>query len=325
MAGIGANDESIQYTNNEATNFKYYAINKGYWKDEHVKYFCKVNNTNEYEHKAPEMSRGYYARVHGIRNIVNKFLLKTNFNCYLINIGCGFDTLYFNLKQNNKLPLKYVEFDFSNVCRAKFRQIKVKNLLQNEQNVEYAPNQAEIKSQVYNLQTCDLRNINELKDKLDKLALDASIPTLIISECVLIYMANDKSTELINLLSSRFTNSFYLNYEPYNLNDRFGQIMIENMENRSCKLLGIDACLSESTQLMRFNNNGYKCIKLISMTKYYNEYIDVNDRRRIESIEFLDEVELLFQLLDHYCLSLASNNDLLNLDDLFNTNGNNYL
>ena len=47
-------DEAIQYTNTDASTFKSYASQKGYWNDPFIKYFAKPNITA----KAPEMSRG---------------------------------------------------------------------------------------------------------------------------------------------------------------------------------------------------------------------------------------------------------------------------
>ncbi|KAK2509680.1 hypothetical protein MC885_011623 [Smutsia gigantea] len=57
-----------------------------------------------------------------------------------------------------------------------------------------------------------------------------------------------------------------------NMDDRFGQIMIENLRRRQCDLAGVETCKS----------------------------------LEIESLEFLDEMELLEQLMQHYCLCWAT-------------------
>ena len=89
------------------------------------------------------------------------------------------------------------------------------------------------------------------------------------------------------------------------------------MQLRSCKLLGVEVCESIETQKNSFINNGFdsKLCQVITMTNYYQNIMNKNERERIESIEFLDEAELLFQLLDHYCICLAANNQSLN--DIF--------
>ena len=299
-------DEAIQYTNTDASTFKSYLAQKGYWNDPFIKYFVKPNVGN----KAPEMSRGYFARVHAIKSILYNFLNETNLQCQVINIGAGFDTLYFNLfLDSKKLPLKYIELDFPQICKHKKHIIKSKKqlfdclpgFLSSEQPSD------ELHCENYHLMSTDLRNIEQLDKKLNECKLDKKIPTLVISECVLIYMKSKHSHELIEYFGKDFTNCVFLNYEQFKLNDRFGKIMIENMHMRSVDLVGMDSCMSEGTQHDRFIKSGFKIVKIQSMTDYYKNCISGDERKRIESIEFLDEVELLYQLLDHYCIGLASN------------------
>jgi [phosphatase 2A protein]-leucine-carboxy methyltransferase len=307
---MSISDDAIQYTNTDASTFKCYAAQKGYWNDPFIKYFAKPNITN----KAPKMNRGYFARVHAIKNVLYKFLNQTNLQCQIINIGAGFDTLYFNLfsDQDRKLPLKYIEIDFLQICKHKKHIIKSKKqlfdclpgILTNEQQPV-----DDLHCENYHLISVDLRNVEQLDKKLNDCKIDKNIPTLVISECVLIYMKSQHSNDLIGYFGRNFNNCFFLNYEQYKLNDRFGKIMIENMHMRSVDLVGMDSCMSEETQNNRFIKNNFKIVKLISMTDYYKEFINLNERKRIEAIEFLDEVELLYQLLDHYCIGLASNNE----------------
>lgn len=44
---------------------------------------------------------GYYARVKGMRTLLNQFLAKTECNCQVINLGAGFDSLFWLLKVSN--------------------------------------------------------------------------------------------------------------------------------------------------------------------------------------------------------------------------------
>lgn len=140
--------------------------------------------------------------------------------------------------------------------------------------------------------------------------LDFSLPTLFITECVLVYMQNEHSNKLLSYLSENFKLCSFVSYEQVNLDDKFGEIMLANMELRSCKLLGIEACHSIDSQLNRFINNGFSlnACQVITMTDYYKNKMSQRERERIEAIEFLDENELLFQLMDHYCVCIAANN-----------------
>lgn len=61
--------ESIQYTNDEATATKAYAVRIGYWSDPYIKIFCPFPTSS-----TPEISRGYYVRVQTFEAIVNRFI-----------------------------------------------------------------------------------------------------------------------------------------------------------------------------------------------------------------------------------------------------------
>lgn len=41
---------------------------------------------------------GYYARVKGMRILLDQFLSQTECSCQIINLGAGFDTLFWLLK-----------------------------------------------------------------------------------------------------------------------------------------------------------------------------------------------------------------------------------
>lgn len=62
-------DESVQATNDDASECKRSAIKLGYWKDDYIGHFIKSA-----ERKAPEINRGYFARVKGVEILIEKFL-----------------------------------------------------------------------------------------------------------------------------------------------------------------------------------------------------------------------------------------------------------
>ena len=49
-----------------------------------------------------------------------------------------------------------------------------------------------------------------------------------------------------------------LSYEQVNLNDRFGQVMVDNLTSRGCGLRGYELCQSKQTQENRFMSAGFK-------------------------------------------------------------------
>ncbi|CAF0714488.1 unnamed protein product [Brachionus calyciflorus] len=333
-----SSDEAIQLTNNDASTCKSYAVSKGYWHDPYISYFS--SNQQLMEHKPPEMSRGYFARVNAMRSRVYKFLDKFD-DAQIINLGAGYDTLYFDLIDRNLKFKKYIEIDFSRIVSSKIRLIRTKKNLSDkipkpkveEIHQPEAQSQGEFKvpslfprpisvhpalksnteihAGNYDLISADLRNLKDLDQKLKTCDINFDQPTLIIAECVLVYMSNEHSSSLLKYLTDNFKKVAFVNYEQVNLKDKFGDIMLANMEARACKLQGTDACASKQTQLERFVTCGFvqDFCQIITMSDFYLNKMDKLERSRIESIEFLDETELLFQLMDHYCVCIASNSE----------------
>lgn len=102
--------------------------------------------------------------------------------------------------------------------------------------------------------------------------------------------------------------------DPY---DPFGQVMLENLKERGCDLLGIEACSSLEAQKERLQNqlsqtseadkdkNMKVDVEGHTMTTVYNQLLGKADKARIERIEIFDEFEEWDMLQSHYCLCLG--------------------
>ena len=56
-------------------------------------------------------------RVQSVRQAMRSFIKQHDRNCQIINIGAGFDTLFWNLTQEGLQPRAFVELDFPQVCQ----------------------------------------------------------------------------------------------------------------------------------------------------------------------------------------------------------------
>ena len=61
--------EAVQATNDDASECKRCAVELKYWDDKFIQYFVR-----HYDKKAPEINRGYFARVSGVNSTVEAFL-----------------------------------------------------------------------------------------------------------------------------------------------------------------------------------------------------------------------------------------------------------
>ncbi|XP_040829114.1 leucine carboxyl methyltransferase 1 isoform X3 [Ochotona curzoniae] len=244
-------DEGVRGTCEDASLCKRFAVSLGYWQDPYIQHFVRLSK----ERKAPEINRGYFARVHGVGQLIKAFLQRTECRCQILNLGAGMDTTFWKLKDEDLLPSKYFEVDFPMIVTRKLHNIK--------------------------------------------------LPTLLIAECVLVYMTPEQSANLLKWAARSFHTAMFVNYEQVNMGDRFGQIMIENLRRRQCDLAGVETCRSLESQKERLLACGWETAAAVDMMALYSRLprAEVN---RIEALEFLDEMELLEQLMQHYCLCWAT-------------------
>uniref|UniRef100_A0A8C3KBK0 Leucine carboxyl methyltransferase 1 n=1 Tax=Calidris pygmaea TaxID=425635 RepID=A0A8C3KBK0_9CHAR len=305
-SGLDEADEAVRGTCEDASVCKRFAVSVGYWKDPYIQYFVRQAK----ERKAPEINRGYYARVHGVSYLIQAFLKKTDCNCQIVNLGAGMDTLFWRLKDENLLPRKYFEVDFPMIVARKIHNIKSKPplskpIMESHSGDSLLIDSHSLDSSRYSLVGADLRFSSDLEEKLKKHNLDTHLPTLLIAECVLVYMTPQQSANLLKWAASTFPVAMFINYEQVNMTDRFGQIMIENLQRRQCNLAGVEVCRSLDSQKERLLLNGWETAHAIDMMKVYS-FLPQADVKRIEGLEFLDEKELFEQLMQHYCICWAS-------------------
>ncbi|CAF0842543.1 unnamed protein product [Didymodactylos carnosus] len=277
MANTVENDNTaIIETNTDSSSCKLYAISRDYWSDPYMKFF-----TTKHERKTPEINIGYYIRVTAIHDPS------------------------LNVKH-------FIDIDFYQITEIKTRLIRRTPQLAEKLNINEEEESISIPgglhTSTYTILPVDLREISSLDKQLQLIEknLDYNLPTFFLSECVLIYMSLENSTNLLSYITQKFSTCFFLNFEQINMFDRFGQIMYDNLKQRCCHLLGIQACKSKQTQCQRFIDTNFQQAQLISLNDYYKQYVDIREKQRLDKIDGgLDEKELLEQLFDHYCFCWA--------------------
>ncbi|GCC20144.1 hypothetical protein chiPu_0021283 [Chiloscyllium punctatum] len=229
---------------------------------------------------------GYYARVKAVNILLDAFIKKTSCNCQIINLGAGLDTTFWRLQDQNLLPKKYFEVDFPMIVMRKIHLIKTKPplskpIIETNSNSSLLIDGSNMDSDRYAIIGQDLRDLPALMERLKKFGLDTNLPTLLLAECVLVYITPEKSTELIKWASTTFHTTMFINYEQVNMTDRFGQVMIENLQRRQCHLAGVDICQTLDTQKNRFLLNGWDHANAMDMMTVYNSLPQADIQRYV--------------------------------------------
>jgi len=300
-------DTAVQSTGDEAAASKLCAAQLGYVHDEFIECFVRKK-----EKRAPLINRGYYARVAAFDQAVEEFLeLTSKSKPQIVSLGAGFDTTFFRLKSQNKHPSKYFEVDFPMSVNRKAMAIHKHRKLTELANFSEAKSDSGPRKDFvgtdYTLISADMRLINNLERKLTDCAIDFSAPTLFLAECVLVYMEPQHSQAILKWCAEKFTGGcFFVNYEQIHPEDPFGQIMLSNMEDRGCSLLGIRAYPNLKSQEERFSQLGWRKVRAWNMNDIYGHYLPKEEIKRVEKIELFDEFEEWRLILSHYCVVMAA-------------------
>ncbi|KAJ2388160.1 carboxy methyl transferase for protein phosphatase 2A, partial [Coemansia sp. RSA 2559] len=239
-------DTAVQETSNDAAVSRESAARLGYIDDPWIASFVKHP-----QRRAPLINRGTYSRFHGIQGALKRFVEAIQHNQQppaegpsspigqVVVLGAGMDTSYFLLSSDQKAAVRFFEIDFPDITARKAATIWRKRALRSllPANTAVAAGGTELHADTFNLLAADLRAfepavVRKLRDR----GFDSSRPTLFVSECVLIYLDPEHSDAILDWITQNVPNAGIITYEQILPDDRFGQMMIENLRSRGLVL-----------------------------------------------------------------------------------------
>jgi tRNA wybutosine-synthesizing protein 4 len=173
----------------------------------------------------------------------------------------------------------------------------------------------------YALVGADLRDIPSLARSLARAGVDFRRPTLVLAECVLVYLAPEHSKAVLSFLSSAARAGggglMIASYEQLHPSTPFGQTMLSNLSARGCPLLGLPAYPDLASQRRRYlTETGFDDHEGWDMSDIYRFFLSpAAERLRIEQLEPLDELEEWEQLQAHYHISMACVDDKITREE----------
>ncbi|KAJ3760683.1 S-adenosyl-L-methionine-dependent methyltransferase [Lentinula raphanica] len=315
-------DAPIRLTDNDAALAKLSAVRQNYLSDPYIKYF--VPRATFQPVRPPLINIGTFVRTVAIDDLVNQWLDLSSAEgtkCQIVSLGAGSDTRFWQLATGLRKDClsKYIEVDFPENTMKKAMAIKknkdLSTVLGAPADIKLGHGGTSLFSPLYYLLPADLRQNPTLS--LSSLItrngdapplLDASLPTLLIFECVLVYMSPQESNTLLRWFHTYFASQNdgrlgAIVYEMFGLGDSFGRVMVSNLRTRNVSLPGADPYPNVESLPSRFLNLDYTSAHALTLKDIRRDYIGADELDRISKLEMLDEVEELDLVLEHYAIT----------------------
>jgi [phosphatase 2A protein]-leucine-carboxy methyltransferase len=220
--------------------------------------------------------------------------------------------------------LVYHEIDFPSNTAKKIAALRHSShhlkMLQSEQedaenNLMIAADGATLLSAKYNIHGLDLRSLipsaSETSEKgVGALLpnLSSTTPTLLLSECCLIYLQPSEVEGILEALTQTLipapTPLSLVIYEPIRPNDPFGKVMVSNLATRGIRLQTLKRYSSLFRQRERLRLAGFEQGQRAADVNYlWEQWIAESEKERLAQLEMLDETEEWTLLAQHYCVA----------------------
>ena len=304
--------EALASTAVHAAVGKRTAVRQGYWQDSFAHHFTAGSELLSSPN--PLIDRGQYARVAAIASMTEQFLSATALqgrDAQIVSLGAGFDTRFWQLAAAGVAPRLYVELDQDEVVRRKCALLRSQpSLLGAVQPTGAADcvHEDGVKESTtgYWLLSADLNDTAAMGAALETAGWRADEPTLIVAECLLVYMEAEASRAIVAWFGARVRGGgAFVAYEMCGPHDPFGRMMVDNLRRRGCPLLGLKSVPDARAQERRCLESGWQRAEATEMLAYFNNVVGDAERGRVCKIALLDELEEWRLLLSHYCVVLA--------------------
>ena len=272
---------------------------------------------------------GTYVRTSAIDRLVDRFCESNpKRRKQIISLGAGSDTRFFRLKQKlPELDILYHELDFPVNVNQKIRSLQTsaaRNTISRlcQWNLEAASitstsEELSLHTSDYHIHPIDLRSLPGASthrpggvERAPLPDVDTNLPTLLVSECCLIYLSPSDARAVVAYFTSLFPTTVSLGiviYEPIRPHDAFGRTMVANLTARGIHLQTLNTHATLGAMKMRLETHGFGGdagggIGAADVDFIWQSWVNEEEKERVEGLEWMDEVEEWKLLMQHYCV-----------------------
>lgn len=293
---------------------------------EWIKYFVP-----KLKRRSPAINRGYWIRMESIKEMVLKIKEKyaaSGLPVRVVNLGCGFDTLPFQLLANGPERLEFYDFDYPELVKRKLSVIESSDEIlevigkSDELSSKHTELGIELATKYYKLVGCDLKDTLRYQKQLELLLKgDKGAPTLFIAEVSLAYMKPQDANPVIEI-SSKLRNSHVLVLEqimPSGPKHFFAEKMLHHFNHLRSPLQCVETYSTKDKQRCRFKQY-FPQVEINDLFECWREIIHPERKKLVDKVEVFDEWEEFIVFCQHYVVIHATNSNNLFFRDKNVTN-----
>ncbi|KAK6465533.1 carboxymethyltransferase [Scheffersomyces coipomensis] len=264
--------------------------------------------------RSPAINRGYWIRMESIKSLVKQIVkLNPGKVVNVINLGCGFDPLPFQLFNYDE-KLKFIDIDYPELVDNKYKMIidseDIMKLIGRDNNTINQTDDSDgiklglkINHDRYKLIGCDLKQSELYGKQLSHLLTNKDEINVFIAEVSLAYMKNQYSNKIIEI-SSNLPNSHFLILEqilPDSELNSFAQKMIAHFDKLRSSLYCIKNYPTKTDQIIRFKSY-FPHVEINNLFENWQQLIETDVKVAINNIEQFDEWEEFIIFCQHYVI-----------------------
>ena len=274
--------------------------------------------------RSPCINRGYWLRLFAIRSRLNSIIEQTpqDKKIVVVNLGCGYDPLPFQLLDTNNIQsqqyhdrVSFIDIDYSDLLKIKIELIKtipelskIIGLFEDNDYVDTS-NVDFLTTPNYLARPCNLNDSKMYSILLNECQLyDPNIVKVFIAEVSLAYMKPERSDSIIEE-SSKMENSHFIILEqliPNGPFEPFSKQMLAHFKRNDSPLQSVLKYNTIESQIQRFNKLGFAYVNVGDMFQLWEGANEVT-KNELLKVEPFDELEEFHLFCHHYVLCHATN------------------
>ncbi|EAN31234.2 Leucine carboxyl methyltransferase family protein [Theileria parva strain Muguga] len=262
------------------------AVEKNYFDDEFMKYFCSRS------HGSTLGSLFNTLKVLSIRWIIERFL--TYFEgetVQFVNLGCGLDTLSLWLLSKYSIVVCF-DLDLDHEIQKKIHILTHTNELLTL-FPEYKVDSSSFSSKHFHALGCDLREVRNLERLLSH-GFSYDLPTVFLSEFALTYLENHLSNEVIKWFGVKMRKSSLFIYSEHTRpNSCFIKWLYSNYFTGRSRVYSPFQYPTPQSQVQRFKELGWDDSFICDLTFVYNHMFNPQQKQQLTELGDLGDKELL--------------------------------